>query len=168
MKFNNTIISEIKSSCRQNWKNNCMSRGKNSNIDLLRKDLHIWLHSDIKWLENRTFRDISKEVLWLLSLWFKVAACKHTLCYTPYLSVFSANAGKYGPEKTPYLDMDTLKLKVHKNLMIKPKEHRMYVKFRYYKCILRLHFFPNTDFLWSICARKSRNWSKKVYAYKML
>ena len=24
--------------------------------------------------------------------------------YTPYLSVFSPNAGKYGPEKTPYLD----------------------------------------------------------------
>ena len=23
---------------------------------------------------------------------------------TPYLSVFSPNAGKYGPEKTPYLD----------------------------------------------------------------
>ena len=22
----------------------------------------------------------------------------------PYLSVFSQNAGKYGPEKTPYLD----------------------------------------------------------------
>ena len=25
-------------------------------------------------------------------------------CFTKYLSVFSANAGKYGPEKTPYLD----------------------------------------------------------------
>ena len=24
---------------------------------------------------------------------------------TPYLSVFSPNAGKYGPEKTPYLDI---------------------------------------------------------------
>ena len=24
--------------------------------------------------------------------------------YTKYLSVFSPNAGKYGPEKTPYLD----------------------------------------------------------------
>ena len=24
--------------------------------------------------------------------------------HTPYLSVFSPNAGKYGPEKTPYLD----------------------------------------------------------------
>ena len=23
---------------------------------------------------------------------------------TPYISVFSSNAGKYGPEKTPYLD----------------------------------------------------------------
>ena len=23
---------------------------------------------------------------------------------TPYLSIFSPNAGKYGPEKTPYLD----------------------------------------------------------------
>ena len=23
---------------------------------------------------------------------------------TPYLSVFSSNTGKYGPEKTPYLD----------------------------------------------------------------
>ena len=25
-------------------------------------------------------------------------------CITSYLSVFSPNAGKYGPEKTPYLD----------------------------------------------------------------
>ena len=24
--------------------------------------------------------------------------------YTPYLAVFSPNVGKYGPEKTPYLD----------------------------------------------------------------
>ena len=24
---------------------------------------------------------------------------------TPYLSVFSPNAGKYGPEKSPYLDI---------------------------------------------------------------
>ena len=27
----------------------------------------------------------------------------HSVC-TPYLSVFSPNAGKYRPEKTPYLD----------------------------------------------------------------
>ena len=33
--------------------------------------------------------------------------CPHLDCTrrdTPYLSVFSPNAGKYGPEKTPYLD----------------------------------------------------------------
>ena len=29
---------------------------------------------------------------------------KYRVFSTPYLSVFSPNAGKYGPEKTPYLD----------------------------------------------------------------
>ena len=37
-----------------------------------------------------------------LSTAWKVS--KYGVFFTPYLSVFSPNAGEYGPEKTPYLD----------------------------------------------------------------
>ena len=41
---------------------------------------------------------------WMQPLREKCPNTKFLLEFFTYLSVFSPNAGKYGPEKTPYLD----------------------------------------------------------------
>ena len=41
---------------------------------------------------------------WMQPLREKYPNTKFLLKFFTYLSVFSPNAGKYGPEKTPYLD----------------------------------------------------------------
>ena len=62
---------------------------------------------------------------------------------TSYLSVFSPNAGKYGPEKTPYLDtFHAVILQKIANLMVR------HLTWRRFLCWLNLpvgkRFFPTT------------------------
>ena len=46
---------------------------------------------------------------------------------TPYLSVFSPNAGNYGPEKTPYLDtFHAVLLSLHKSFVYPPFTYILY------------------------------------------
>ena len=59
------------------------------------------------WLLNgKTLKIISDldAIIYTLEVPFSGNGNATTQRYSPYLSVFSSNAGKYGPEKTPYLN----------------------------------------------------------------
>ena len=66
------------------------------------------------WMVSDEWRQIIKtwiiDTAWKVSnqircfFWFAFSVFDWIRRDTPYLSVFSPNAGKYGPEKTPYLD----------------------------------------------------------------
>ena len=74
-------------------------------VPLLSENLYL------SWLSFRSFSVFADELIqWTVCVSLREKCPNtefflvHIFSHTKYLSVFSPNAGKYGPEKTPYLD----------------------------------------------------------------
>ena len=54
---------------------------------------------------SKTLNEVSNLIIWVEALAWRCNTVQYRPCgQTKHLSVFSPNAGKYGPEITPYLD----------------------------------------------------------------